>query len=353
MRKQFLFLSLIICLFLTGCQTTGQKQLMLSFGKEGPYAAKFPTIFVPGLGFKGDFWSNSKMFRLMEKYGWTYGGDAKIKNENGKITVDSSNLHPGILYTVTFSDTQLAIIEQGKELALAVEEIKKINHAQKVVLVGHSMGGLAAREYLQSDYYRGDVSAYMSVGTPHQGSDFDLKKPLMRLAPGFLKNAIWKVDESGDAVRDLRTNSIYLNGGNEKNTDSRFRNKDINGNGIIGDEIVGLNNLKKRPLPENLIYFCVIGGGDAVISTKGQSKNSDGIVDIESADLNELPNVNVPALVLISQSDHFGEANDVMIIMQVVRARQYLVKFSEFNKLEYKSGKPVIQEPGEVLKSKS
>ncbi|GEM_PF-1671777 len=320
---------LFLALLLAGCASTiDDKTRLMSFGNEGVYIPKNPYLFIPGLGFTGDFWAKSKAFDILKKDGWIYGGDVKVIRENGNIKIKPGNYKPGQFYTMTFSGTQMAIIQQGKELAVVIDEVQRLNNAKQIILIGHSMGGLAAREYLQSDYYGNDVRAYMSVGTPHLGSNFDLKKPILRLVPKFIQNMFWYVDQKSDAVRDLRTNSIYLNGGYEGNSPSQYRSKDINGNGTITDTIVGLNEIDKHPLPTDVFYISVIGGGNAPISTIRQARISDGIVDIDSQDMNEVPKVNVLSFVILSSSDHFGEANDVLIFMQAARVRQYMTRLA-------------------------
>jgi len=51
-----------------------------------------------------------------------------------------------------------------------VETIKTITASNKVDIVAHSMGGLLAREYLESDYYQDDIDQLITLGTPHRGS---------------------------------------------------------------------------------------------------------------------------------------------------------------------------------------
>jgi len=51
-----------------------------------------------------------------------------------------------------------------------INEVKTICNCQKVDLVAHSMGGLVAREYIQSDQYQHDVDQVIFLGTPHKGS---------------------------------------------------------------------------------------------------------------------------------------------------------------------------------------
>ncbi len=72
---------------------------------------------------------------------------------------------------VVFRDADgQSFLTQGQQVASAVDVVRRRTGAGKVSLIGHSMGGLAARAYLQSGSYRGDVSAVATVATPHLGS---------------------------------------------------------------------------------------------------------------------------------------------------------------------------------------
>ncbi|MEI8165768.1 MAG: alpha/beta fold hydrolase [Chloroflexales bacterium] len=51
-----------------------------------------------------------------------------------------------------------------------IDQAKQRARAQKVVLVGHSMGGLVSRSYIQSKSYANDVEALITLGTPQRGS---------------------------------------------------------------------------------------------------------------------------------------------------------------------------------------
>lgn len=51
-----------------------------------------------------------------------------------------------------------------------IRDIKAICGCSKVNLVTHSMGGLVAREYIESDLYQNDVDQLIFLGTPHLGS---------------------------------------------------------------------------------------------------------------------------------------------------------------------------------------
>src|SRR6056297_2131835 len=51
-----------------------------------------------------------------------------------------------------------------------IEKVKKDTNSYKVDLICHSMGGLVARGYIQSNYYNNDVDNLIMIGTPNSGS---------------------------------------------------------------------------------------------------------------------------------------------------------------------------------------
>ena len=64
-------------------------------------------------------------------------------------------------------------IEKAQMLAEKIRDIKGKNNWPKVDIVAHSMGGLLAREYIESDYYQNDVDQLITLGTPHNGAPED------------------------------------------------------------------------------------------------------------------------------------------------------------------------------------
>ena len=136
--------------------------------------------------------------------------------------------------------------------------------------------------------------------------------------PKILINWYWDIDALSDAVRDLRPHSIYLEGGFENDSPKIFKNKDINLNGVKDENIVGLNDFQIKPLPENVVYVSVIGSGCPLVATRKQCTFSDGIVRVQSQDLNQVPGVNIVASVYYTEKDHFGEANDSLVIINAI-----------------------------------
>lgn len=56
------------------------------------------------------------------------------------------------------------------DLKTKIDEVKAKTGSAKVDLIGHSMGGLVARQYIERDAYAGDVDQLIFLATPHLGS---------------------------------------------------------------------------------------------------------------------------------------------------------------------------------------
>lgn len=188
---------------------------------------------------------------------------------------------------------QAAAVKQGYALKFAVKKVLNATGADKVILVGHSMGGLAIREYLQnSENWQNDgthhISKVLTIGTPHGGSNFS----------GSNLGLFFGYDENSEAVRDLRESyvyssctragqkiscpGVYLFGGQETKSwmitniygGSGFYNTDVNCNGTTGEQITGLN---QKSIRSDLDFSCIIGGpnnNDVIVSTYSQNLNN-------------------------------------------------------------------------------
>jgi triacylglycerol lipase len=73
------------------------------------------------------------------------------------------------VWAVSFEPVYASIDAWVPELADRIDELRATSGRERVVLVGHSMGGLAARAYLRA---RGPaaVAALVTLGSPHHGS---------------------------------------------------------------------------------------------------------------------------------------------------------------------------------------
>lgn len=61
-------------------------------------------------------------------------------------------------------------VENAKLLKIKIQEIKQQENWPKVDIVAHSMGGLLAREYIESDSYSDDIDQLVTLGTPNNGA---------------------------------------------------------------------------------------------------------------------------------------------------------------------------------------
>ena len=247
---------------------------------------------------------------------------------------------------------QSAIYKQGFALSQMIREVLEFTNSEKVIMIGHSMGGLAIREYLQriennSKRWWVDpntssghkVARVVTIGTPHLGSNSGFDPTKRSLVP----------DRNFEALRDLKylyqaypnpscnnldAVGIYLFGGNEAcltnpdNENNPFENVDINCNGIVNDDIIGLNCGTSfnpdLPLPTDILYTwimsdCKRGESSASLITGiPNGIKGDGAVLLEKQWLHE-NNVPVPegaAYTLLLNIKHTDEKSAYSAIIQ-------------------------------------
>lgn len=277
------------------------------------------------------------MLNRYEEMTAMFGPDGIVGTTDDDVYTQRTALQPGSVFAVNFNNSwnnlptaptitfyqdywalgsresqsnEAAIIKQGYALKKCIEAVLKATRARKVILVGHSMGGLCIREYLQRrvggvprwwiDPNQADghkVAKVVTYGTPHHGSNASEFVPIVRGDSGrsadnaqfgmipFLPNT------SSDAVRDLRysyvtgtqKDGVYLYGGNESglNTNVVFgwHNADVDCNGYENDIVEGISwELNgTMPLPMNISYTWitsnsgVAGAGDKVVDLERQS----------------------------------------------------------------------------------
>ena len=284
----------------------------------------YPIIFIHGLNSSSETWNTTSNY-LDSQYGFTFGGrfDFCLNADNNDAQANT-NFYPtsgadiaafettvmqnGDYYYVNYDvdpdgsigssvySNQSAIVKQGAAVKRAVERVLELTGKDKVILVGHSMGGLASREYIQNSYnWQTDgqhhVAKFLTLGTPHGGSN----------ASDIGLGWIIGMETHSEALRDLKTTYYYsgdqgryLFGGQELNNSNNMNehlfgqdywNIDINCNGTIGDNIVGLN----QKTIDNLIDFTNVIG-------KVNGDTTDGVVTEPSAKMNNyLTNLQFPA----------------------------------------------------------
>jgi triacylglycerol esterase/lipase EstA (alpha/beta hydrolase family) len=139
--------------------------LFLSFAVQAKPQA--PVIFIHSLGSDATAWGDYDTV-LVEQNGWLFGGCPRVF-PSGVINIcqNSQSLSRGDFYRLEFSDPQnLDFGQQGLELRKIIDAVLAVNPGKsQVILVGHSMGGLASRYYLQFAYKNnnGDCSGGRGV----------------------------------------------------------------------------------------------------------------------------------------------------------------------------------------------
>ncbi len=213
----------------------------------------------------------------------------------------------------TYSNT-MGIMKTGAALGNIIDRILSLpgQEADKVILIGHSMGGLTIREFLQRTDENGNhrfwddnvghrVAMVTTLATSHHGS--------MYLAYiGFEPNEIdenWLGVRSTEATRDLRTYhytglfndehpGVYLYGGYEGLASGygllEYDNKDVNCDGVEGGPITGVSRWVQNqalytdnpnmPLPVDIPYRWVT-------SVSQMNPEGDGVVRLYSQWLHE------------------------------------------------------------------
>ena len=284
---------------------------------ELPLKFPYPVIFVHGLVGGFDTWDDMRVYLTSQGLVWggqlayclnsdnlptsnIYGSQTDIKScigisntvAAGDFYIVNFDVNPDCEDTFIFGGNdvlsdQAAIVKQGAALKFIIKAVLELTGRDKVILFGHSMGGLAARTYLQNpNFWQNDgkhhIAKLITTGTPHLGNE---------LTTFNLTSILGGIDEDSDALRDMQKSfytgyqGVFLNGGFELGgvIDNNYSSKDINCNGTIGNQIIGLNY---KSIPSDLDIACVIG--DLLFAGSG-----DGVVAVEGADMkNALDNIH-------------------------------------------------------------
>lgn len=283
----------------------------------------YPIIFIHGLNSSSETWNDATDY-YDTQYSFFFGGrfDFCLNADNNNATTNKNffptpgadiaafesmvqngdyyyvnfNVNPNGSVGTTVLSNQSAVAKQGAAVKVVVQRVMQITGKDKVILVGHSMGGLASREYIQNSYnWQADnqhhVAKLLTLGTPHGGSNASDS------GLGWFAG----IQTRSEAIRDLKTTYYYsgdqgrfLFGGMEVNNSSNmnehltgddFYNYDVNCNGVIGENVQGLN---QKPIDNLIDFSCVIGritGG-----------TTDGVVAEPSSNFNHYyPTLTYPA----------------------------------------------------------
>lgn len=256
--------------------------------------------------------------------------DIKSSQEKRLLVFWKVRNHPVYISNYTYNIKIPSLADMGfyaANLAREIQEIKRLEGASKIDIIGHSMGGLVARAYIEradfqecskallwSSYsYDGDVRKLIMLGTPNHGSPLteieDLLLRLLNVDPKKLPPF---------TVEQMKPGSEFLRCLNEGKSGEALgvEYSAIAGNACpcgSWEQILGwLSSLIGTESPT--LPFCDIferyhGSGD-----------NDFVVATQSVNLNEIP----PARYIVySGINHFQLFTDPEIINKV----KYLLRF--------------------------
>jgi pimeloyl-ACP methyl ester carboxylesterase len=151
------------------------------------HAATYPLGLLPPAPFSAEPLDPSLPRRpVLLVHGWVHNRSAFLMMQRGLRRAGLGPLHTFEYPSVTGDLSRI-----GHELAPVVEQLVGRSREDKCILIGHSMGGLIARRYVQD--LGGDqlVDTVVTLGTPHRGT----------------YNAYWGV---GLAIEQCRPGSAFL-----------------------------------------------------------------------------------------------------------------------------------------------
>ncbi|MCP4550289.1 MAG: hypothetical protein GY835_27835 [bacterium] len=236
------------------------------------------------------------------------GSEYMIVEEVNLFTIDVSRgqfgstheVYHGLgsqIYIVSNQSNQAGIVKQAYGLSQAIDAVTTANGVEKVVLVGHSMGGIVSR-YCAEREAVGKVAKVLTVDSPNLGS---VKGEFPDGIDEVLEYGL-EIDVRSEAARDLAyhysieyctsppspgypnssDDGVFLWSGSENHPDlmdNLFHNRDVDANGSIGDQINGLNVL---PMQAGADYeFAQIVGQAGMPWGLGPCGSMDGMIQTD------------------------------------------------------------------------
>ena len=256
MKKYLLILSAALLLFAASCSR-----------KTNTYIEN-PIILVSGYGSKVSLWENSGFVSYLEEQGLEYGG--RILKKNATEVQAQHKLKGKIdFFSLAYSDSTTNVETLSKELKLSIKYVLDYTKANKVMLIGYSMGGVVCRNYLIDNYADHKVQTLISISSPHKGSFLanfaqsttQLLSEKAREKYIQMVSEYFGIDIDGEALHDLRIE-------NEENFLEKL-NQSPHPSDINYISIIGLLNSEDTSLFSKL--FTKFYSGDLVCSESSQN----------------------------------------------------------------------------------
>jgi len=135
---------------------------------------EYPVIVLPGI--MGSTLKGNMIPTLPEKIPVSQNNLQIVNSVAGFLNTGASDMIKTLkndgnkVYECPY-DWRLSIDRIEKEyLRPVIQKAKRATGKDKVIIIAHSMGGLVARSYIQSDSYENDIDSLYMLGTPNMGS---------------------------------------------------------------------------------------------------------------------------------------------------------------------------------------
>lgn len=201
-----------------------------------PEIRQYPVVIVPGIL---ESWPVNGTWRLDPFVG--------IFRNLYQIFIEAGYKRDETLFEFPY-DWHLSNTETSLLLDQKIEEIKQQTGSPRVDIIAHSMGGLVARHYIQSNSYNDDVSRLVTIATPHKGS--------AKTYPA------WEVGDFGDTAIDKLLEKIlayesYKSGYQNRIVD--YLHQRITSLGQLlpnADYLIDSNGFRAYKPCSNILYRC-------------------------------------------------------------------------------------------------
>jgi pimeloyl-ACP methyl ester carboxylesterase len=188
-------------------------------------------------------------------------------------------------------------------LADELDALRETFPGMGVHVIGHSMGALVARAYIEGDRYAEPVDRFIAIAPPNHGSPWTRERFLLEFNEQFWlwrSNADWSpiwmfTDGHGEAADDLKPDSAFLKSLNAGPRRAGVRYTIVLGdhhvlNRFYADGLAGMQACTPKPSWWGLrqTIACIVATEARLLAA---ISDSDGVVPLESARLDGVNDV--------------------------------------------------------------
>lgn len=256
----------------------------------GSAASSESVLLIHGYLSGSGTWSNSGVVAALEADGWQQAG-AYAGSPNGRVMLRSIAVVGEDKRRILLIDlpSEAPVLLQADLIARAAQDIAQRHPDERITLVGHSAGGVAARAALVR-YRLKKVARLITIASPHSGTQ-QAEKALglsrlaapMTMMPGMF---------GGDIARTAqRSQHLYSDLARPQR-----------GN------LLGWLNTQQHP---DIDWV-------SIIHTGRNGNGSDTVVDAWSQDMNRVPKLAGHSSVQVIRADHALNPGDAAVLRQLL-----------------------------------